>query len=149
MNLLFPGKIAVAATKTALVLGTGTNTRPRILYYNWYSDGTPTSDQGMDIELRRCSALGTTTAVTPKSTDPSDEGLSFTMTGGSNATIEPTYSGFLEEIVTNPRLTWKWQAYDRADEIIIAAGAATGLGWQMQAAGGAAGNFGVNCHVQQ
>lgn len=149
MNLLFPGKKAVGTTVTALVLGSGTNTRPRILYYNWSFDGTPTSDQGADIEIRRCTALGTTTAVTPKSTDPSDEGLTFTMTGGANATIEPTYSGFLEEIITNPRLTWKWQAYDRADEIIITAGAATGVGWQQQAVGGSAGNFAVNCHVQQ
>lgn len=149
MNLVFPGKIAVAATKTALVLGSGTNTRPRILSYNCWTDGTPTSDQGIDWQLRRCTALGTTTAVTPKSTDPSDEGLTFTMTGGSNATAEPTYSGFIEEIVMNPRLTYKWQAYDRADEIIVAAGAATGVGWQIQAAGGSAGNFGVNAHAQQ
>ena len=149
MNLVFPGKIAIAATKTPLVLGSGTNTRPRILSMTAWTDGTPTSDQGVDFQIRRCTVLGTTTAITPKSTDPSDEGLTYTMTGGANATIEPTYSGFIDEIVMNPRLTWKWQAYDRADEIIVAAGAATGVGVQCQAAGGGAGNFGTSCHVQQ
>ena len=49
----------------------------------------------------------------------------------------------------NPRLLCRWQAYDRADELINAAGAATGIGWQIQAAGGSAGNWLVNATVQQ
>lgn len=149
MYLKFPGKIAVAATKTALIISGTANIRPRIPYYSCSTDGTPTSDQGLDFKVARATVLGTTTAVTPKSNDPSDEGLTFTVAGGSNATIEPTYSGFITEDTMNPRLLARWQAYDRADELINAAGAATGIGWQIQAAGGAAGNWLVNATVQQ
>ena len=83
MNLKFPGLIAIAPTKTALVIGSTAAIRPRILYYSASTDGVPGSNAGLDFQIRRCTALGTSTAVTPKSNDPSDEGLAFVVTGGS------------------------------------------------------------------
>ena len=50
MYLKFPGKIAVAATKTALIISGTANIRPRVPYYSCSTDGAPTSDQGLDFQ---------------------------------------------------------------------------------------------------
>jgi hypothetical protein len=138
------GTIAVAATKTPLILGSTAAIRPRILAYDVYTDGTPTSDQGIVWQIQRATALGTSTAYTPTPTDPSDPASVFT--AGVNATIEPTYTAaqVLYKRATNPRASWQWAAYDQRSEIIMPAVASNGVGFQIQTAGGAAGNFGVN-----
>lgn len=142
------GSIAVAATKTALVLGSTAAVRPRILAFNVSTDGTPTSDQGLVFNLQRCTALGTSTAVTPSQLDPSDPASVFT--AGSNCSVEPTYTagGVILAPAINPRATWQWAAYDQRSELILPATAANGAGFQIQAAGGAAGNFRATATVQ-
>jgi hypothetical protein len=149
MIFIAPGLIAVAATKTALIIGSTANIRPRILHWKCSTDGTPTSDQGLDFQIRRATALGTSTAVTLGASDPSDTGGTPVVTAGSNCSVEPTYSAFLEEIAMNPRATPQWNAYSPDAELILPATAANGIGFQIQTAGGAAGNFKVNAYVRQ
>lgn len=145
-----PGFIAIAATKTPLIIGSTANIRPRILRYKASTTGTPTSDQGVEFQIRRATALGTSTSLTLHASDPSDEGLTPTVTGGSNCTIEPTYStGWLEDLTINPRATYQWAAYSPDEEIILPATASNGVGFQITGAGGGAGNLNVNAAVRQ
>lgn len=134
------GFIAVAATKTPLIITGGTTVRPRLCAFCLSTDGTPTTDQGVEVALRRSTAAGTTTAVTPSPADSAS--VASITTAGSNATVEPTYTagnaGF--DRAFNPRVTHQWVAYDPRAEIIVPATAANGLGFQILGAGGAAGN---------
>jgi hypothetical protein len=150
MIFLANGTVAAAATKTALIIGSTANIRPRILKYDVSTDGTPTSDQGIKYNVSRATALGTTTAQTLAAADPSDTSGSPVVTAGITATVEPTYSGTaIHTRAQNPRATYTWQAYSPDAELICPATAANGIGWQMTALGGAAGNFLVNCDVRQ
>jgi hypothetical protein len=149
MIFVASGFIAAAATKTPLIVGSTANIRPRILHWKASTTGTPTSDQGLDFQIRRATALGTSTAYTLGAKDPSDTAGTPVVTAGTNCTIEPTYSAFLEDITMNPRATPQWNAYSPDAEIILPATAANGVGFQIQAQGGAAGNFIVNCDVRQ
>jgi hypothetical protein len=150
MIWLASGFIAVAATKTALIIGSTANIRPRIYRYDWSTTGTPTSDQSLEVQMRRATALGTTTAYTLHSTDPSDDAVTPTLTAGSNATVEPTYSaGSLVDKGINPRQTHQWQAYEQREEVILPATASNGVGFQIIGAGGSAGNLLVNASVLQ
>lgn len=143
------GFIAAAATKTPLILGATAATRFRIQGYSLSTTGTPTSDQGVEIQLRRATALGTSTAFTPIANDPADPASVFT--AGSNATIEPTYTAAatLQDRAFNPRATVQWAAYDPRAELIAPATAANGIGFQVIGAGGAAGNVLVDVQVLQ
>lgn len=146
-----PGSIAVAATKTALILGSTANIRPRIKKFNASCIGAaPTTDQALEFAIRRATALGTSTGVTLAATDPSDTAGTPVVTAGSNCTVEPTYSGTsIEDLGMNPRLTYVWQPYEQYEEIVLPAAAANGVGFQIQAAGGAAGTWNVNTKVLQ
>lgn len=146
------GQIAVAATKTPLTLGGSATLRPRLVAWAWSTDGTPTSDQGITARLQRTTALGTSTAVTPGAPEPADATAGATMTFGSNCTIEPTYTagaGILWEQASNPRATVQWAAYDPRSEYVFIATASNGIGFQMQTAGGSAGNFKVTALCTQ
>lgn len=150
MIFLASGTIAVAATKTPLIIGSTANIRPRILAFDVSTDGTPTSDQGYVFQTRRATALGTSTAYTLQAADPSDVAGTPVVTAGVNATVEPTYTtGFMHSRACNPRSTWQWAAYDQRSELILPMTAANGIGFQMQSAGGSAGNFLVNATILQ
>jgi hypothetical protein len=150
MIFLASGFIAVAATKTGLILGSTANIRPRVLRYDCSTNGTPTSDQGIEYQVRRATALGTSTAYTLFSSDPSDTSGTPVVTAGVNCTIEPTYSaGWMVDRAQNPRATYQWAAYSPDEEMIMPATASNGIGWQITGAGGAAGNFLINCSVRQ
>lgn len=150
MIFLAAGLIAAAATKTALIVGSTANIRPRILKYDVSTDGTPTSDQGIVYSVQRATALGTSTAVTLAAADPSDTAGTPVVTAGSNCSVEPTYAGqALHTRSQNPRATYTWVAYGPDAELILPATASNGVGFQMTALGGAAGNFRVNADVRQ
>jgi hypothetical protein len=150
MIFLASGFIAVAATKTALILGSTANIRPRVLRYDWSTTGTPTSDQGIEVQVRRATALGTSTAYTLGASDPSDTAGTPVVTAGTNCTVEPTYSaGFMADKAINPRMTHQWVAYSPDEELIMPATASNGIGFQIVGAGGAAGNLLVNSSVRQ
>lgn len=146
-----PGTIAVGATKTALIVGSTANIRPRIKKFNCSCvGGAPTSDQALEFAIRRATALGTSTALTLAAPDPSDTAGTPVVTAGSNCTVEPTYSGTsLEDLGHNPRMTYVWQPYEQYEEIILPATASNGVGFQIQAIGGAAGSWNVNASVLQ
>jgi len=134
------GLIAAAATKTPLLITATAAVRPRLAAFCWSTDGVPTSDQGVNMALRRHTVAGTSTAVTPSPADPANPAA--VTIAGSNASVEPTYTagnaGF--DRAFNPRATVQWAAYDPRAEIVAPATAANGLGFQIIAAGGAAGN---------
>lgn len=150
MIFTMPGTVGAAATKTALIIGSTANIRPRVVRYDVSTDGTPTSDQGIKYNVSRATALGTSTALTLAAYDPSDTAGTPTVTGGITCTVEPTYAGTaIHTRAQNPRATYTWQAYAPDAEIILPATASNGVGFQMTALGGAAGNFLVNADVRQ
>ena len=147
-NYTVVGSIAVAATKTALILGATTATRFRVAAFSLSTSGTPTSDQGIEVQVRRATALGTSTSVTPIACDSADPASVFT--AGSNATVEPTYSaGAMLDRAFNARATIQWAAYDPRSELVAPATASNGIGFQCVGAGGAAGNLLVDAIVIQ
>jgi hypothetical protein len=151
MIFLANGFIAIAATKTALIIGSTANIRPRVLGFDVSTTGTPTSDQGVEFQVRRATALGTSTAYTLTSADPSDVSGTPVVTAGTNCTIEPTYAAgaWLYDRAINPRMTHQWAAYAPDAELIAPATASNGIGFQIVGAGGGAGNLQVNAAVRQ
>jgi hypothetical protein len=150
MIFLASGFIAIAATKSPLIVGSTANIRPRIKAFDWSTTGVPTSDQGVEVQIRRATALGTSTSYTLGNTDPSDSGVTAVLTAGTNCTVEPTYSaGFMFDRAFNPRMTHQWAAYDPSAELIAPATAANGVGFQVVGPGGGAGNILVNAQVLQ
>lgn len=126
-----------AAAKTILTIISTATVRPRLLAAVYSNVGLVSSDSNWQVQGKRFTAAGTTTAVTPSITDSGDPAATFT--AGSNATAEPTYTAnttFTDEGI-NPRNTYRWQAYDPRDEIILPATAANGIGWLLNALGGA------------
>ncbi len=126
-----------AAAKTILTVVSTAAIRPRVIEYKSSSLGTPGSDQSYEVQLKRFTAAGTTTALTPASTDSGDPASTFT--AGSNASAEPTYTAntLIDDYGANPRATFRWVAYDQRAEIILPATAANGVGWLLNALGGA------------
>ena len=116
-----------AAPKTALIEYTISNV------------GAVTVDSQFEVKLQRFTAAGTTTAVTPSGTDPSDPAATL-FTAGSNATVEPTYTAgvVIDDKGVNPRGLYRWTAYAPDAEIIMPATAANGLGFLLNVLGGAA-----------
>lgn len=126
-----------AGAKTILTVVSAATIRPRIVEYKSSTTGGPTSDASYEVQLKRFTAAGTTTALTPASTDSGDPAATFT--AGSNATVEPTYTAntLIDDYGANPRATFRWVAYDQRAEIILPATAANGVGWLLNSLGGA------------
>lgn len=133
------GSIAAAATKTPLVLTGGTTRRFRLIDFTISASGTPGSDAGAEVQLKRTTAAGTTTSVTPAPADALEAACS--TTAGSNASVEPTYTGIpLHDVFFNPRNTVRWVAYDQLAQLVSDLTASHGIGFEMTAAGGVGGN---------
>lgn len=130
------GSAAVAA-RTMLTLISAATIRPRLIACVYSNIGAVTLDSQWEVTGRRFTVAGTTTAVTPAATDPNDPAS--TLTAGSNATVEPTYTAntTFTDFGINPRSTYRWVAYDPRDEIIMPATAANGLGFVLTTIGGA------------
>ena len=124
--------------KTALVAVSTANGRPRIIEYKLSNVGAITIDSQFEIQAKRFTVAGTTTAVTPAATDPSDAAASL-VTFGSNASAEPTYTAnsTIDDTGVNPRGIYRWTAYDPSAEIILPAVAANGVGFLVTVLGGA------------
>jgi hypothetical protein len=125
-------------SKTALTVVSSANGRPRIIEYKLSNVGAITIDSQFEIQAKRFTVAGTTTAVTPAVTDPSDAASSL-VTFGSNATVEPTYTAnsTIDDTGVNPRSIYRWTAYDPSAEIILPAVAANGVGFFVNVLGGA------------
>lgn len=130
------GNAAVAA-RTMLTIISAATIRPRLIAAVYSQIGAVVLDSNWEVTGRRFTAAGTTTAITPASTDSADPAATFT--AGSNATVEPTYTAnsTFTDFGINPRSTYRWVAYDPRDEIILPATAANGIGFVLTTIGGA------------
>lgn len=129
-------KYAVEMNRTAgaaTSLGTigADATRPR--RGKWYdimfgSEATP-ADNAFKYTVQRCTALGTSTAVTPQPLDAADAATE--ADAGENHTIEPTYTAgaVLLAVGLNQRATFRWVA-SPGGELVYPATASNGLGVQ-------------------
>lgn len=124
--------------KTALTLVSTANGRSRLLEFIYSNVGAVTVDSQFEVQLKRFTVAGTTTAVTPTSTDPSDPAATL-FTAGSNATVEPTYTAgaVINDTGVNPRGVFRWTAYAPDAEVILPASAGNGLGFFLVVLGGA------------
>ena len=142
-KFLTQGSKAVGATLTALSIIGSATIQPRLCYLLLSTTGTPTTDQGIEVQVRRFTADGTGTAVTPGTTGSPQAAA--TSTSKSNYTAEPTYStGSMFDVAFNPRATFQWAAYDQDSEIVALVAASAGLGAQIIAQGGSVGNLLAN-----
>lgn len=91
-------------------------------------DGTP-GDTAVRYTFQRCTALGTSTAVTPQALDPAD--VACNAAAGQNHTVEPTYTAgaILLQVVFNQRSTVRWFAAP-GEELVCPATASNGVGVQ-------------------
>ena len=118
-----------ASTTGTLGSLTADATRPRRLkVYDLIvgSEATP-ADAAILWTVRRCTAAGTSTGVTPQNLDPADATTEYD--AGENHTIEPTYTAgaILLNIPVNQRATFRWVAQP-GGELVLPATAANGCG---------------------
>ncbi len=145
---LTQGLKAIGATLTPLSIIGSASIQPRLMAFTLSTSGTPSTDQGVNVQLRRFTADGTGTAVTPAVT--ASPQAAATSTSKSNYTAEPTYSaGSLYDIAFNPRATFQWAAYTQDAEICALVASGAGLGFQIVAAGGGAGNVLANATFRE
>lgn len=132
---------AIATTQSPWALTGGTALTPRIVQIDLGTSGTPTSDQNVQANLRRQTAVGTGTSVTPGVKGPGQ----FSAAEAAfiaNCSAEPTYAaGSMKELFFNPRVPRTWQAYDYLGEFYVPLTANAGFGLQCIAVGGGAGNL--------
>lgn len=129
-------KYAVELNRTASTsasLGTigADATRPRRgkLYDIIFGSEASPADNAFRYIVQRCTALGTSTSVTPQALDPADAATE--ADAGENHTIEPTYTSnaILLAIGLNQRATFRWVAAP-GGELVYPATASNGLGVQ-------------------
>jgi hypothetical protein len=127
------GDVAGAATKTLLSVLSATDRRPKLKQIIiGCTDGTP-ADNHVRFALRRMTADGTGTAVTPMPHDPGD-GATPTCTSKKNYSAEPTYAaGNLAEFGLHQRATGVFEPPPGA-VWTCAIGSGPGLGLQMLSA---------------
>lgn len=125
------------ASQTILTLVSTAAIRPRLIAFNLSNVGTVSTDAQFEVTVKRFTAAGTTTAVTPAAVDSGDPASTFT--AGTNASAEPTYTAntTVEDVGVNPRSTFRWVALEQRDEVIMPATAANGIGFLLVALGGA------------
>lgn len=128
MNLV--GILRRTASTSASVGSIGANaTRPRRM--QWYDivvgSEAAAADNPFLWVFQRCTAQGTSTAVTLQPLDPADAATE--STAGQNHTVEPTYTAtqILLDIPLNQRSTFRWIAQE-GGRLITPATASNGLG---------------------
>jgi hypothetical protein len=93
---------------TALTVGSNATTAQRNQFFRFIlSLGLTPSDSQITWEIQRCSALGTSTAVTPGQGDGAERAAQAAV--GENHTVEPTYTAdafLLEEFALNARASF-------------------------------------------
>lgn len=117
---------------SALTVGANATTAQRNYIYEYLIGIALTpSDSQITHTLQRCSALGTSSAVTPGLVDPGDRVAQAAV--GKNHTVEPTYTANAfaggEAIPINARATYRWVAPPNAG-LTHAATVGAGIGWQ-------------------
>lgn len=137
MSLYSAAGTQTAAAKTALTIISASTIRPRIVEFKYSNIGLVSTDSAFEMQAKRCTTAGTVTAVTPSPMDSGDPAATFT--AGSNASAEPTYTAntIVDDTAVNPRSIYVWRAYDPSAYIVLPATAANGMGFFVNALGGA------------
>ena len=116
---------------SALTVGSNASTAQRNIIYRFVGSITLTpSDSQITWTAQRCSALGTSTAVTPGLMDPGDRAAQAAI--GKNHTAEPTYTAnatVFDTVFLNARATYTWNAFP-GERLTHAATVGAGIGWQ-------------------
>lgn len=125
-----PGSIAAVSSsfKTPLLLIGSASVRPKIFSFVLSTTGAA-ADGVLEWIIQRSTASGTTTAVTPRSLDPTDPAAAVA-TAGSNASTEPTYtanSSLFDEGI-NQRATYTWNAWTEGAQLVSTVSANNGIG---------------------
>ena len=122
------GSQNAAATTTILGLTSATTIRPR-LYEIWFGSAATPADQAFNLDIRRYTAAGTATSVTPQALDPADPAA--LAAAGENHTVEPTYTAGanLLKISINQQATVRW-VVPPEEGLVAPATANNGLGLQ-------------------
>lgn len=122
------GNQNAAATTTIMGLTSATTIRPKIYEIIFGSAAIP-ADQAFNMQLKRYTAAGTATAVTPQAIDPADPAA--LASAGENHTVEPTYTAgaIILSFSINQQATFRW-VVPPEEGIIAPATAANGLGLQ-------------------
>lgn len=120
-----------ASTTLSLGVINADATRPRRgeIYDLVFGSEAAAADNPFLYILQRCTAPGTSTAVTPQPLDPADAATE--ADAGQNHTVEPTYtaSALLLEIALNQRATFRWIACE-GGRLVYPATASNGIGIQ-------------------
>jgi hypothetical protein len=125
--------VAGAATKTLLAVHGIADRRPKLKQIIIAGVGTM-SDAVAVFALRRITATGTATSLTPRALNPED-GATPSCTAGENYTVEPTYAtGNLAIIPLHLRGTAVWEP-PAGVVVTCAIGTANGLGLQQISSG--------------
>jgi hypothetical protein len=118
-----------ASTTASLGTITADATRPRRMEFYDLIVGSEAvaADNPFLYVLQRCTAAGTSTAVTLQPLDPADAATE--QDAGQNHTVEPTYTAglIMLEIPINQRATFRWIATE-GGRIMTPATAANGIG---------------------
>lgn len=133
-----------ASTTASIGSLVGDATRPRRMkiYDFWFgSEATPANNAFL-LLAQKCTAAGTSTAVTPVSLDNAD--IATEQDVGENHTVEPTYTSntVLVAIGCNQQATTRWWAAP-GDELVTPQTAANGVGWTTPTASTVAVTLGV------
>jgi hypothetical protein len=150
MKYAVTARRAYSAGKTILTIGNpslGTLRRFRLFYLALSSRDTPI-DQALNYDIRRCTALGTSTAVTPA---PFDRGDPASVTvAGENHTVEPTYTSATEfhDQAFNLKATERFQTAPEWG-IVIPATASNGLGVELLAVSSGTPNIEATAHFDE
>ncbi len=138
-----PGRFSAQGDQTALTsslltvasLASATTIRPEVIGIMLGAKGTPV-DKALIWLIQRCTAMGTSTAVTPSALDPAFEGLHLAAFG-SNHTSEPTYTSAKLPLPLPPiheKNSLVWQVY-AGEGIVLPATANNGVGIQVNGNG--------------
>lgn len=113
-----PGDTALAVLASAL-------TRAKIHHFALSVGGTPVADNILQWLIRRITADGTGTAVTPTLLDPGAPAAQLTARQGYSA--EPTFSTTLLDLAVHQRSIYQWNATP-GGELVLPATAGAGIG---------------------
>jgi hypothetical protein len=120
-------RTASATASVGSVVADATRPRRGKLYELVFGSEATPADNAFLWRVRRITAAGTSTAVTPVALDPADAATE--SDAGENHTVEPTYTSNSELLVipVNQKVTYRWLAAP-GRELVWPATASNGLG---------------------
>mgnify|MGYP001571009458 CR=1 FL=1 len=117
--------VGASPGKTALVVLASALTRAKIHHFALSVGGTPVADNILEWLIRRVTADGTGTAVTPTLLDPGAPVAQLTARQGYSA--EPTFGTTLFDLAVHQRSIYQWNATP-GGELVLPATAGAGIG---------------------